>query len=272
MTKKVLQEKTIRDIISIHGELSSAKNLTPSPLINGEFSKLVHIVNVTTSHSSREILGNAKIASILKDIRTLSSKGESELELFWAKKVLASDIPEAILAQFPYYENYEKMTEFEVRGMRSCDLHKNHKILFVGSGPLPLSSIMMARQHGFSVDNLDIDSNAVDVSRKIISAIGLSENVKVVKGNIFSMKDFVKYKGIFIAALVGKDEAEKIKIVSHISNQSEKGTHVILRSVSDLGTLLYPNIRVDTLKGINVLKKYDRPKGIINNIIVGKTK
>lgn len=271
MTKEILQEK-IHDIVSIHGELSSARDLVPSTIINTNFSKLVSIVDTTPADSSKEILSDRKIAAIQHNLRKLSSQGESELERFWAEQIIKSNHAQATLVRFPYFENYERMTDFEVAGMKSCDFHDSYKVLFVGSGPLPLSSIMMAGKHGFSVDNLDIDEKACQLSRDLIKELNLSEKVRVIHKNIFDITNFSQYKGIFIAALAGRNESEKIGIIEHVARHAEKGTHIVLRSVSDLGTLLYPEITADHLKSIDVVKKYERPKGVINNIIVGKTK
>jgi nicotianamine synthase len=271
MTKEILQGK-IHDIVSIHGELSSARDLVPSPIINTSFSKLVSIVDTTPADSSKEILSDGKIAAIQQSLRRLSSQGESELERFWTERILASNHVHATLIQFPYFENYERMTNFEVEGMKSCNLHDSHKLLFVGSGPLPLSSIIMAGKHGYYIDNLEIDKKACDLSIELIKALNLSEKVKVIHKNIFDITDFSEYKSVFIAALAGKDETEKKRIIEHVVYYAEKGTHIVLRNASDLGTLLYPEITVDHLKNIDVVKKYDRPNGVINSIIVGKTK
>jgi len=271
MTEKVLQEK-IQDIVSIHGKLSSARSLAPSRMVNTNFSKLVGMVNTTLTESSMEILGDKKITAIQGNLRRLSLEGESELERFWAERILGSNCPQATMTEFPYFKNYEIMTDFEVEGMKSCDLHEKHKVLFAGSGSLPLSSIMMAEKHGFNVDNLDIDKKACTISRNIIKSLNLSNKVRVINKNIFDITNFSTYNAIFVAAHVGKDEAEKIEVIEHIAKYGEKGTHIILRSVTNLGVLLYPEINIDHLRNIEVLRKYDRPKGVINNIIVGKIK
>ncbi len=271
MTKEILQRK-IRDITSIHGELLSARDLIPSSVINTSFEKLVGIVDTTPADSSKEILSDGKIAAIQQSLRRLSSQGESELERFWAERILESDHTQTTLMRFPYFKNYERMTDFEVDGMMSCDLHENHKILFVGSGPLPLSSIMMAQKYGFSVDNLDVDKKACELASGIIERLNLSEKLKVIHKDILDITDFSRYESVFIAALVGRDEAEKIRIIDHVAHYAEKGIHIVLRSVSDLGTLLYPEITAEHLKSIDVVKRCERPKGVINNIIVGKTK
>ncbi len=271
MTNKILQEK-IYDVISIYRELSSVKDLVPSRIINTNFSKLVSIVDVTPDDLSREILRDSKIAMIQQNLRKLSSQGEFELEYFWVKRILASNHAHTTFIQFPYYENYERMTSFEMDAMKSCDIHEIHKVLFVGSGPLPMSSIMIAGKHGVYVDNLDIDKEACDLSSELIKALDLSEKVKIMHKNIFDITDFSAYNCIFVAALAGEDEGKKYNIIEHIASYAEKGTHIVLRSVSNLGALLYPEIKTDHMKNIDVLKRYDRPRGVINNIIIGRTK
>jgi len=271
MTERVLQKK-IHDIVSIHRELSSAKDLVPSPIINTSFSKLVTIVDTTPADSSKEILSDSKITAIQENLRQLSSEGESELEYFWAEKILTSNRAQTTLFQFPYFENYEKMIDFEIQGIKMSKLGKKHKVLFVGSGSLPLSSIMMATKYGLSVDNLDIDTKACELSSNVIKILNLSDKVSVLHKNIFDIRDFSEYKSIFIAALAGRNEVEKIDIIEHVACHAKKGTHIILRSASDLGILLYPEITINHLKNIDVIKKCERPKGVINSIIIGKTK
>ena len=86
------------------------------------------------------------------------------------------------------------------------------------------------------------------------------------------MSDFSEYDSVFIAALVGKDEKEKGKIIDHVVANTKKHTHIIMRSVNNLGSLLYPQITLSHLKNIQVIHTSQSPKDIINNIIIGKKK
>ena len=271
MTNTISQRKRDK-ILGIHGELSSAKDLKPSERINATFSELVAIVQDTHADHSKDILDDKEIRLIQHDLRRMSSRAESELELFWVKNALKSDDAEKILRVFPYYPNYEKMTDLEIESMRLCDVHKGHKALFVGSGPLPLSSIMMARKCGISIDNLDTDDEACTLSSELVERVGLSGKIKTINGNILDVQDLTGYQTIFIAALAGESEEEKTKIIDHVVARSERNTHIVMRSVSNLGTLLYPEITPAHLKDIEVIRRSESPKDIINNIIIGKKK
>jgi nicotianamine synthase len=259
-------------ILGIHGELLSAKDLKPSERINAVFSELVGMVQDTPGAHSKDILNDKEIRLIKDDLRRMSSKAESELELFWVKNALKSADAQKILSIFPYYLNYDKMTDLEIESMRLCNVHGDHKALFVGSGPLPLSSIMMARKCGISIDNLDMDDEACALSKELIERVGLLKKIGTIKGNILDMQDLSGYQTIFIAALAGESEHEKARIIDHVVARSERDTHIVMRSVSDLGTLLYPEITPLHLKDIEVIRRSESPRDIINNIIIGKKK
>ncbi len=61
-----------------------------------------------------------------------------------------------------------------------------------------------------------------------------------------------------------------MSIIRHIKRYSTKGTHIILRSVADLGNLLYPKITQTHLKGLKLIKHGAVHSGVINNIIITK--
>lgn len=271
MKDEILQIKKEK-ILEIHGRLSRAKNLKPSARNDALFSELVEIVKNTPAEQSALILGSKRIRSIMDDLRSISSRAESELELFWVKKALKSTDAGETIRNFPYHANYEKMTDLEIETLRLCDIHKNHKALFVGSGPLPLSSIMMAQKYGICVDGLDMDEQAIDLSKKLIERIGLSDKISAIKGNVLDMQDFSKYQTIFIAALAGDNENEKTEIINHLVSKCAKDTHIVMRSVTDLGTLLYSEITPTQLKDVEVIRRSKGTRDFINNIIIGKKK
>ncbi len=271
MTSKITQI-TKGKILGIHESLSSARSLKPSEKINATLSELVRIVQNASSRHSKDILSDEKIRSVSNDLRTMSSHAEFELELFWSKKAVASDDAERTLGEFPYYSNYDKMTDLEIESMRLCDVHENHKALFVGSGPLPLSSILMARKCGILIDNLDMDEDACDLSRRLIENVGLSDKIQTLKGNILDMHDLSQYQTIFIAALAGASEKEKTDVIDHVVAKSGKHAHIVMRSVSDLGTLLYLEITPTHLRDMEVIRRSERTRDFINTIIIGKKK
>ncbi len=144
-------------ILSLHDELSASPSLKPGPRISHLFSELVDI-SATSSHGvAQALLKDEDVVRIIPQLRALSSAGEYQLETHWAGEILASAHPAITLEKFPYHENYLKLTELEFQSLKLVGSRPIKKVLFIGSGPLPLSSILMARRFGIYVDNLDND-------------------------------------------------------------------------------------------------------------------
>jgi nicotianamine synthase len=272
MHLNLTQEKKTKNIIDIYENLSRTSNLIPSPYVNNNFSKLVSIASKTSKKISKQILQNEKIISILNNLRKITAKGEYELEKFWAKKIIKNKKVQNLIKKFPYFYNYEIMIENEIMAIKnSCQHHNEHRVLFVGSGPLPLTSILIKQKYNILVDNLDKDKQAINLSQQIIELLKLKE-IQNINIDILKQKDFSKYNIIIIAALVGNNEVEKNKIVKHIIKNAQENTHIILRGVEGLGELLYSPVSDNIFKYLKDVKKYDSPKGVINNVIIGTIK
>ncbi len=205
-TKDIIKTR-IEQITAVHSGLSHAKSIKPTPVINAHFSSLVDIVQNSDSVISNKILNNPKIKKIKKELRSISAQGEYELERAWADVLVHSKDIWRDIEQFPYIENYKSMTDYEMNDINSCIAHdKTHRVLFIGSGPLPLSSIYMAKKHNLLVDNVEIDSYAHSISRKIIHKLKLDSHINSIHSDILNIKDFSKYNLIYVAALAGADE------------------------------------------------------------------
>ncbi|KAJ0030499.1 hypothetical protein Pint_14163 [Pistacia integerrima] len=80
------------------------------------------------------------------------------------------------------------------------------KVAFVGSGPMPLTSLIMASHHMKSThfDNFDIDGKANHMARKIVSDTEFEKRMKFHTCDILEVKKKLgEYDCIFLAALFG---------------------------------------------------------------------
>ncbi|WP_042159341.1 nicotianamine synthase family protein [Paenibacillus gorillae] len=74
-------------------------------------------------------------------------------------------------------------------------------VIFVGSGPMPLSSIILHLLGNMKVVCLEIDAVAYEASCTLLEHLGLSSKVTVVQGN-GSEFDYSSFNRIFVASLV----------------------------------------------------------------------
>src|SRR4029077_3923302 len=96
--------------------------------------------------------GAAATTSAPENQAALSPEEQSALNDYnkendFASKVLSDD---AKVEDFPYYDGYKKTIDAESK------LMSKGKTLFIGGGPVPLSSILFDRA-GFPIDTLELD-------------------------------------------------------------------------------------------------------------------
>lgn len=237
-------------VLSLHRELEAAPSLKPSPDINRTFTELVNLSTSASQYSARKILGSRRVQKIIPRLRTLNATGEVELEQAWVRTILASTHPTITLEQFPYYENYLKLTELEFRSLNLSGNRPIKHVLFIGSGPLPLSSILMARKFGLFVDNIDNDADASALSTALVQRLGLADVINIRHAEAKTHQSYHRYDAIFLAALVGTDGREKQEIIDAIQQRMKPGAFLVARTAHNLRTLLYPQLDIDDITGL----------------------
>lgn len=104
---------------------------------------------------------NERIQEILPGLRNLCAQAECHLESHWAELIssgattregmlcyplqtknnLTNNAVQNLLSTFPYYSNYVDLTRLELAALQAVDPMPPQKIAFIGSGPMPLTSL-----------------------------------------------------------------------------------------------------------------------------------
>ncbi|KAH9292291.1 hypothetical protein KI387_042521, partial [Taxus chinensis] len=186
------------------------------------------------------------------------------------------------LSIFPYYDNYRKLAALEY-GML-CETmamgmgNKMKRVGFVGSGALPLTSIVLGMHHlvAATFDNYDVDHNANELASNLLRShhADLSHRMNFITRDILHVgsEQLGCYDVVFLAALVGVGREEKLKIVKHIASHMKSGGILIIRSAKGGRAFLYPIVeekdivaQYSALKIISVLHPTNE---VINSIIL----
>lgn len=222
--------------------LKNEKDLSPkNEVVNNCLSCLVNEANISFNCKKRHEFFCSD-ESILKGCRLICAKAEGEMEKYWADKFNDMDeLSYENLREFLYFDNYELIADKESKLMKRCiDDIENSNIIFAGAGALPLTAIIMHVKYGFKVSLLDIDSEAVEKSKLLISKLGL--DIPVYNTDFFDA-DLSSYKVVFLASLVpNKEEA-----VEHISKQGVK--FYILRGADSQYQAFYEDVSLDLKHG-----------------------
>jgi nicotianamine synthase len=147
----------VRKIADLTTAIAKLPSLSPSPEVNALFTELV------TACIPPSAVDVERLGPELQDMRArlirLCADAEGLLEAHYSDLLAGFDNPLDHLGLFPYFNNYILLSELE-HGLlaRHVPGPPPSRITFVGSGPLPLSSLVLAARHlpAACFDNYDI--------------------------------------------------------------------------------------------------------------------
>jgi precorrin-6B methylase 2 len=125
-------------------------------------------------------------------------------EIIMTNKIIKSKHPFKTYRKYIYFEAYLNSIKAEVEAGK---LTKGDKVIFIGSGPLPITLIMLYDKYGIESIGIEIIPKVAELSRKLIKSLQLSDKIEIVTGDHFSIKKTENIKHVIIAlAAEPKDE------------------------------------------------------------------
>lgn len=254
----------------IYQELATMGSLEPSHRVNHLFSELVSISRSGSRGDAASVLEDPIVEAIREALWRVCARGEYELERHWARRIGDAEDPAAELKRFPYVPNYEKLTRLELSALRGVRDALPRSVLFIGSGPLPFTSLLLAGRHGLTVTNIDIDEEACASGRTLARRLGLSDRLSFVHADAMSCDDLSAFDCVFLAALVGMNKREKGRLLRRLFAAMRPRSLLLVRSSQRLRTLLYPEVDVHGMEPFVPLLEVHPHDEVINSVIVAE--
>uniref|UniRef100_A0A7N0VNJ2 Nicotianamine synthase n=1 Tax=Kalanchoe fedtschenkoi TaxID=63787 RepID=A0A7N0VNJ2_KALFE len=266
------EAELVSTVCEIYEKLSRLESLKPSKEVNKIFTQLVEMC---VPPSPIEV---TKLPKHLQEMRCKLIKicGEAEglMESHYSAILGSFESPLDHLDLFPYHTNYIKLGQLEFNILSKHYPHVPTQIAFVGSGPLPLTSVVLASKHltNTTFHNYDIDESANSLATKLVSSdADLSKRMVFHTTNIMNVTDALKeYEVVFLAALVGMDKDAKIQVIDHLAKHMSPGATLMLRSAHGARAFLYPVIDPCDLRGFEVLSIYHPTDEVINSVVIAR--
>jgi hypothetical protein len=258
----------------LHRQLTDRPDLRPCPEVDRLFGDLVRLVLATSPDDEARLLDDAAVLAIRGGLRALCSEGEYQLELAWARRIAASPSPRDELERFPYVDNYRQLTRMELDLLATVADRPARRVAFVGSGPLPLSSLLMAAELGVPVDNLDRDAEAVVLGQRVAAALGpaLGPVPLTFRQADVTGADLRGYDVVVLAALVGAGGPEKRTILGHLAASMSPGAVLLARSARGMRSLLYPAIEPAALDGFELQAVVHPVDEVVNSVVLAQAR
>jgi nicotianamine synthase len=247
-------------IIQVVEMLKQENDLRPTDRINTLFGCLVR---AALEPQTETILNRLQ----LREIHDVCAQGEACLEHYWVERVLQAHDPLTELSAFPYLSNYQALAQAELSLIRQHTPHVK-RILFVGSGPLPLSALLFEKEGWFeAIDGLDADNLAVQMSNRLCTALG--SGLQCIHNRAEHFARYQEYDLIFLAALVGMTDADKQNLLRIIRTSLPGESYVAIRSVTGSRELIYPKLS-RLPQGYNEVGRFVPDDEVINTLILSR--
>lgn len=177
---------------------------------------------------------------------------ETCLESRFTEAMMAREVKD--ISVYPLWGRFERLLKRELSLLPEMDPSK--RILFIGSGPFPVSAIQLNMLTGAKIDCLEHFNEAKVQSELLLDKLNIHD-LSVISGAGQSF-DVSEYDYIFIA-LLAKPKSE---ILMHICRTAKDSVNVICRTSFGSRTLLYsPTAIEEKVKRLWTVESLENVKG-----------
>ncbi len=179
------------------------------------------------------ILGGTSQESVLEPdtlerLQRVYERFEIDLEYDFARKVIDG---EATIEQYPLYQRFQRLVQAEVDLANITD---KDRVLFIGSGPFPISAILLSQITSARVDCFDHSREAVSTSEMVIEKLGLSDRIRILNAGGDTQKIY-GYNVIMVAILT----QPKSEILYNAQFSVPERTRIICRTSEGTRQVFY---------------------------------
>ncbi|KAL6649802.1 hypothetical protein ACP70R_014026 [Stipagrostis hirtigluma subsp. patula] len=265
----------VQKIAGLHAAIAKLPSLSPSPEVDALFTALVTAC-VPPSPVDVTKLG-PEAQEMREELIRICSDAEGRLEAHYSDVLNAFDNPLDHLDRFPYFSNYINLSKLEHELLvRHIPGLAPSRVAFIGSGPLPFSSLVLAARHlpNTLFDNYDRCAAANGRARKLVRADkDLCERMSFHTADVADLTDELsEYDVVFLAALVGMAAEDKAKVVAHLGKHMADGAALVVRSAHGARGFLYPIVDPEDIRrgGFGVMAVFHPDDEVINSVIIAR--
>jgi nicotianamine synthase len=241
---------------------------TPSTALDNKMRQLLS--SVMDPHMSHN-LSETEIVNL----RRINASIEYQAEKKTALTMLSLPNPMAPLDDF-VYNDYQRLVDLEKNVIDThTDTDPHKPWLFIGGGPLPLSAILLAKNHGIKSKVIDSSREASEISSQLITKLEEKETIErghvtIFHGYAETITDYKNHETIFLAALAGDTLESKQTIFRQIKQHAPQNAHVLARSSHGNRQLLYLPVPESTYKDFDLVHELHPGNDVFNSMILLK--
>lgn len=208
------------EILSLHMEIRKLSDEEIIHSSSGRSEKLFQRLDTLITLDLRSdivcnLLKMEELESAFAHVNRFRNLYTVKLETRNANEVLGSQFPWDVREKFPFYENYLRLVPTECRGF---ELKPGDRIILLGSGPLPLTLIVLFKHYRIRSPGIEQDPARAYLSIRILDKLGLSKSIQIINGNHFSLSkaDFRNLEAGARAVMIAAQAEPKSEILNHL--------------------------------------------------------
>lgn len=220
-------ESVTEEIMELYSVIRSIKaeesyqNLSDN--LNTVFQRLDYLIaQDICDKRAEEFIYNPGFDSAFDAISSFRSLYIVEIKVEHAKAIIKSGDSWKTLKNFAYIPNYLQLAKTEYQGSQ---LKPGDQVLFLGSGPLPISLILLCRRYGLRGVGIEQEPDRAELSRMVLQKLEFSDHIRIIAGNHFTLPLEEKFELIMVAAQAEPKKA----IFDHLAEVLPAGTKVSYR-------------------------------------------
>lgn len=252
------------DIEAITAELCAAEK-SPAVFLSEDFTTLIEqLENIARDRQynelSKELLDTAHFRNLAHQTRRVYELFEVFLETSTYLDIVSGKI-DFLKDQF-----IGRTFEFAKKESLEAGFTPESKVVFIGGGPFPETAIAYSKQNNCKITIIDNNPEAVVLSTKIISELGLDKTISIRYCDA-AEHDYSGYTHIVVAALA----KPKPLIMRQICDTMPADAVVVCRNVEGLRGFIYEPVNNDLLEHFTHQSKvYGDDKTIVHSLILKK--
>lgn len=171
----------------------------------------------------------------------------NRLRTLYAKHVLSVEDAQQTKPQAAQSLQYQKAaTEAALLEAHAAGMTRESRVLFVGSGAMPLTVATYAQLAG-KVVGIDCSPTAIAEGQRYLNQLNqpVSAGQVELKEGFGELQDYSPYSHVAIAVMV----PDKAAVLRQINQTAKPGTVIILRTTQGLQSAFFPPCNADELKG-----------------------
>lgn len=222
--------------------------------VEPHYRELDGLIRMAPRALYERVFSDSRVLAIEPELHRLRAAYEHDKELVQARAILEGRDGRARLARIVEQESYWALGP-ELRRV----LSDSRDILVAGSGPLPLTALVIASALGVRVTCVERDTEAFALGRRLIEISGYHNAIGSIEADIVDLGQLDGYDAILGVVLLGVDTQDgqrnrKSEIVEHVMACMRPGATLILRDPHGLGRLLYPPVHLNASSDFEVVR------------------